>query len=65
MAEVKDKWKNLHSTTKRDLSSFQREAKKTGGGPAAKPQSAASEKIIEPFEETPPFRGLHGFEAGM
>ena len=65
VAEVKDKWRNLHSTAKRDFSSFRREAKKTGGGPAPKPPSAASEKIIELFEETPAFRGLHGFEAGM
>ena len=54
VAEIKDKWKNLHSTAKRDFSSFRREAKKTGGGPAPKPPSAASEKIIELFEETLP-----------
>ena len=42
VAEVKAKWKNLHSTAKRDFSSFRREAKKTGGGPAPKPPSAAS-----------------------
>ena len=34
-------------------------------GPHRNPPSAAREKIIELFEETPAFRGLHGFEAGM
>ena len=28
---VKDKWKNLHSTTKKEFSEFKRESRKTGG----------------------------------
>ena len=64
LAEVKDKWKNLHSTVKKEFSTFRKETKKTGGGPAPKPPSASSEKIIEVFEDTPAFSGLNGFEAG-
>ena len=62
VTEVKDKWKNLHSTAKKEFSSFRRESRMTGGGPTPKPPSVANEKIIEIFEETPAFRG---FEAGM
>ena len=64
VAEVKDKWKNLHSTVKKEFLTFQRETKKTGGGPAPKPPSTSSEKIIEVFEGTPTFSGLNGFETG-
>ena len=64
VAEVNDKWKNLHSTAKKKFATFRRETKKTGGGPAPKPPSASSEKIIEVFEDTPAFSGLNGFEAG-
>ena len=41
VTEVKDKWKNLH---KKEFSSFRRESRMTGGGPAPKPPSVASEK---------------------
>ena len=63
--EVKDKWKtDLHSTAKKEFSSFKKESKKTGGRPAPKPPSQSSAEIIEIFEETPAFAGLRGFEAG-
>ena len=62
--EVKDKWKNLHSTAKKEFSSFKNESKKTGGGPQPKPPSQSSEQIIEIFEDTPAFSGLRGFETG-
>ena len=52
VAEVKDKWKNLHSTANKEFATFRRETKKTGGGPAPKPPSASSEKV-EVFEDTP------------
>ncbi|XP_067044411.1 t-SNARE domain-containing protein 1-like [Acropora muricata] len=64
VVEVKDKWKNLHSTAKKEFATFKRETKKTGGGPAPKPPSASSGKIIEVFEDTPAFIGLNGFETG-
>lgn len=62
--EVKDKWKNLHSTAKKEFSEFKRETKKTGGGPPPKKPSQSSEQIIEIFEHTPAFSGLRGFETG-
>ena len=62
--EVKDKWKNLHSTAKKELSVFRKESKKTGGGPPPKQPSQSSEQIIEIFEDTPAFSGLRGFETG-
>ena len=57
--EVKDKWKNLHSISKNEFSSFKRDSKKTGGG---LPPSQSSEQIIEIFENTPAFSGLRGYE---
>ncbi|KAL9988924.1 hypothetical protein ACROYT_G003419 [Oculina patagonica] len=62
--EVKDKWKNLHSTAKKEFSEFKRESKKTGGGPPPKKPSQSSGQIIEIFEHTPAFSGLSGFETG-
>ena len=61
VAEVKEKWKNLHSTAKKEFATFKRETKKTGGGPAPKPPSVFSGKIIEVFEDTPAFSGLNRF----
>ncbi|CAH3044728.1 unnamed protein product, partial [Porites lobata] len=60
--EIKDKWKNLHSTAKKEFSNHEKEYKKTGGGPPPKPPSQSSEQIIEIFEDTPAFSGLGGFE---
>ena len=65
VTEVKDKWKNLHSTAKKEFSEFKRESRKTGGGPPPKPPSVSSKEIIEVFEDTPGFSGLNGFETGM
>ena len=60
--EVRDKWKNLTSTAKKELSDFGKEQRKTGGGPAPKKPSNATAKVIEIFKETPSFTGLSGFE---
>ena len=65
VSEVKDKWKNLHSTAKKEFSEFKRESKKTGGGPPPKPLSVSSKEIIEVFEDMLGFSGLNGFETGM
>ena len=53
VAEVKDKWKNLHSTAKKEFATFKRETKKTGGGPAPRPPSAFSGKLLK-FSRTHP-----------
>ena len=63
--EIKDKWKNMHLTGKKELSSFRTENVNTGNGPALKPPSLATEQIIEMFKESPSFIGLQGFETGM
>lgn len=62
--EVKDKWKNLQCTAKKEFNGFKKEQKKTGGGPAPSNPSEATLKIIEMFSETPSFTGLQGFETG-
>ena len=60
--EVREKWKNLHSSAKKEFASFKKDIKKTGGGPAPKTPSAATAKIMEIFHDTPSFAGLEGFE---
>ena len=60
--EVRDKWKNLTSTAKKEFSDFGKEQRKTGRGPAPKKPSNATAKVIEIFKETPSFTGLSGFE---
>lgn len=62
--DVKDKWKNLSSTAKKEYCLYKKETKKTGGGPWPQPPSATSNKIIEIFGDTPQLNGLEGFESG-
>ena len=62
--EIKDKWKNIQSTAKKEFSGFRKEQKKTGGGPAPPNPSEATLKIIEMICKTPSFTGLQGFETG-
>ena len=62
-AEVREKWKNLHSQAKREFTVLSKEQKKTGGGPAPKMPSAAAAKITDLFKDTPSFTGLDGFES--
>ena len=62
-AEVREKWRNLHSQAKKEFSELTKEQKKTGGGPAPKMPSALTAKVIDIFQETPSFTGLEGFES--
>ena len=62
-AEVREKWRNLHSQAKKEFSELAKEQKKTGGGPAPKMPSAFTAKVIDIFKETPSFIGLEGFES--
>ena len=62
-AEVREKWRNLHSQAKKEFSELTKEQKKTGGGPAPKMPSALTAKVIDIFKETPSFTGLEGFES--
>ena len=61
-AEIREKWKNLHSQAKKEFTVLSKEQKKTGGGPAPKMPSAAAAKIIDLFKDTPSFTSLDGFE---
>ena len=63
--EVREKWKNLQSTAKKEFQQFRREKGKTGGGPAPTEPTTASRAIIDVLEEQPSFSGLHGFEAAV
>lgn len=62
-AEIREKWKNLHSQGKKEFTVLSKEQKKTGGGPVPKMPSAAAAKIIDLFIYTPSFTGLDGFES--
>ena len=62
--DVREKWKNLQSTAKKEFSGFKKEQRKTGGGPAPTNPTEATLKIIDMFSETPLFTGLQGFETG-
>ena len=50
VSEVKDRWKNLLSTARKEFFEFKRELKKTRGGPPPKPPNVSSKEIIEVFE---------------
>ena len=63
-AEAREKWKNLHSTAKRGFFGYQKEIRRTGGGPAPKSPSVATNKIVVMFRDAPSFVGLDGFESG-
>ena len=60
--DIKDKWKNMSSLAKKEYSFNTKSSKATGGGPPPKQPSAATERIIKLFENTPSFTGLKGFE---
>ena len=51
IAEVREKWRNLHSQAKKEFSELTKEQKKTGGGPAPKMLSALTAKVIDIFKE--------------
>ena len=36
VAEVRENWKNLHSSGKKEFTNYRKESKRTGGGPAPK-----------------------------
>ncbi|XP_028407876.1 nuclear apoptosis-inducing factor 1-like [Dendronephthya gigantea] len=63
-SEIKEKWKNLTSSAKKTFADVNRQMRKTGGGPPPKEPTAAQERIIKIFEDTPLFTGLSGFETG-
>ena len=62
--EVREKWRNLQCTAKKEFSLVKAEQRKTGGGPAPQNPSQASLKIMNLFSDQPSFTGLQGFETG-
>ena len=60
--EIKDKWKNLQSTAKKEFARQRRTFGQTGGGPPCKKPKEATKKSIRIFENAPSSTGLHGFE---
>ena len=46
VAEVREKWKNLHSSAKKEFTNYRKESKRTGGGPAPRQISAATSAIF-------------------
>ena len=63
--EVKQKWKGLFSTAKKEFSQQKKAQKKTGGGPAPGEPSETSKMIVEVYDNTPGFSGITGgFESG-
>ena len=63
VAEVREKWKNLHAQAKKEFTQLSKEQKQTGGGPAPKMPSTSTAKIIDLLKDTPSFTGLEGFES--
>ena len=60
--EIKDKWKNLQSTAKKEFARQRRSFGQTGADPPCKKPKEATKKIIQIFENAPCSTGLHGFE---
>ena len=63
--EVREKWRNLAQIAKKTNAGIMSSQRKTGGGPATKPPSLTTEKIINILGDEPSFSGIQGgFESG-
>ena len=63
--QVKQKWKGLFSTAKKEFSQQRKAQRKIGGGLAPGEPSETSEMIVEVYDNTPGFSGITGgFESG-
>ena len=58
--EVKDKWRAMVSSAKKEHNKCASSHKKTGGGRQPEPPRGTTLKIIELFEEDPSFSGIFG-----
>ncbi|CAG2210822.1 unnamed protein product [Mytilus edulis] len=63
--EVKTKWQNLQSKAKTQYAEKNKYSKQTGGGPAPKPMSNETEKIVEMMKDCSSFVGLNGCESSV
>ena len=65
ICEVKQKWKGLSSTAKKEFRQHKKAQRKTGGGPAPGEPFETSKMIVEVYDNTPGFSGITGgFESG-
>ena len=60
VAEVKEKWRGMVSTAKKEHNKCAASRKKTGGGKQPESPQGTTFKIIELFEEDPAFSGISG-----
>ena len=58
IAEVHEKWKNLHAQAKKEFTQLSNEQKQTDGGQAPKMPSPSTAKIIDLLKNTPSFTGF-------
>ena len=64
--EIREKWRNMAQIAKKTNSGIMRSRRKTGGGPAEKPPTATTAKIISLLGDEPSFSGIQGgFESGV
>lgn len=64
--EIRGKWRNMAQIAKKTNSGLMQSQRKTGGGPAAKPPTSTTSKIISLLGDEPSFSGIHGgFESGV
>ena len=62
---VRQKWKGLFSTAKKEFSQQKKAQRKTGGGPAPGKPSETSKMIVAVYDNRPSFSGITGgFESG-
>ena len=63
--DVKEKWRSMVSSAKKEHNKCAVSRKKTGGGKQPDSPKGTSEKIIQLFEEDPPFSGISsGVDSG-
>lgn len=58
--EVKDKWRTMVSSAKKDFSREKIQKQKTGGGKAPKLVSEVNRRIMDLFGDEPAFSGIPG-----
>ncbi len=59
-AEVREKWRNMAQVAKKTNSGLLKSQRKTGGGPAEKPPTSTTAKIISLLGDEPSFSGIQG-----
>lgn len=60
VCEVKEKWRGMVGSAKKEFSKFGASQRKTGGGEKPASPKSSSKKIIELFGDDPSFSGIQG-----